>query len=239
MSKKNKKIAIIPARGGSKRIPQKNIRSFCGKPIIAYSIQAALDSKIFEEVMVSTDDKEISRISEKYNAKVPFLRSQINSDDFAPTSSVLLEVIENYKKAGKEFEYLCCIYPTAPFITPKILIDTFNSMLIKKADSIIPITKYSYSIQRSFKINDNGYLEYIWPENINKRSQDLLPAYHDAGLFYWINVNSFLMNKNLITNKTAFIELDELMVQDIDNESDWDIAELKYSLFQRNLNNEI
>ncbi len=228
-----RKVAIIPARGGSKRIPQKNIKEFFGKPIISYSIEAALKSEIFNEVMVSTDDNEITEISKQFNANVPFLRSKKNSGDFANISDVLLEVLTQYKSIGIEFDFLCCIYPTAPFVTSQILIDTFNLLLKKNADSIIPISRFSYPIQRAFKINDKGFIEYIWPENIHKRSQDLLPAYHDAGQFCWINVTSFLKNKFLITDNTTFIELNELMAQDIDNESDWRIAEMKYSLMKK------
>ena len=144
-----KKIAIIPARGGSKRIPRKNIKEFLGKPIISFSIQAALGSDFFDEVMVSTDDSEIVEISKQYKANVPFLRSEKNSSDFANTSDVLSEVIEQYKSIGMEFDFLCCIYPTAPFVTSEILIDAFNLMLKNNADSIIPISRSSYPIQRS------------------------------------------------------------------------------------------
>jgi len=228
-----KKIAIIPARGGSKRIPRKNIKEFLRKPIIAYSIEAALSSNLFDEVMVSTDDAEIAKVAKKFGANIPFMRSKKNSDDFATTADVLIEVLNEYKKIGKEFDYLCCIYPTAPFITAKKIIDSFNLMVENNAQSVIPVVKFSYPIQRSFRINKNGKLEYIYPENINKRSQDLAPAYHDAGQFYWCEVKSFLKTKSLvIPHKTTPIIVSELDVQDIDCENDWQVAEIKYKLLK-------
>jgi pseudaminic acid cytidylyltransferase len=224
-----KNIAIVTARGGSKRIPKKNIKDFLGKPILAYSIEAAINSKCFDEVMVSTDDSEIAEVSKKLGAKVPFYRSKENSSDFATTSDALLEVINNYKSSGINFENACCIYPTAPFITSKTIDDSFKIFLSKDADSLIPVVKFGYPIQRAFK-KDGDYLKMFHPENVNKRSQDLEPAYHDVGQFYWFKVNEFLKNKILITDKTTFIEISELNTQDIDNEEDWKIAELKYKI---------
>jgi len=229
---KIKNIAIIPARGGSKRIPRKNIKEFLGKPIIAYSIEAALKSELFDEVMVSTDDSEIAEIVKKYGAIVPFLRTNKNADDFATTADVLLEVLEEYKKGGKEFDNLCCIYPTAPFVTSQKLKDSFNLMIEKYADSVIPVVKFSYPIQRSFRITNENNLEYIWSENTNKRSQDLEPAYHDAGQFYWTNVESFYKNKNLVTENSIPFILSEMEVQDIDNDIDFKLAEVKYKLIK-------
>jgi len=226
----NKKIAIITARGGSKRIPGKNIKDFLGKPIIAYSIEAALKSDLFDDVMVSTDDKEIAEISKKYGANIPFLRSKETSNDFATTVEVLIEVINDYKKTGKEFEYGCCIYPTAPFINSTVLSDSFKKIIDGKSDSLIPVVRYSYPVQRALRINGNNLLEFISGENKNKRSQDLEAAYHDAGQFYWFKTSRFLETKSLISNKSSFIEIPESMCQDIDNEEDWKIAELKYKL---------
>lgn len=228
-----KKVAIITARGGSKRIPQKNIKEFLGIPVIAYSIKAALNSKLFDEVMVSTDSLEIARIAKESGAVVPFMRSEKTSDDFATTADVLIEVIDNYKKIGKDFDLLCCIYPTAPFVTQKKLKDSLSLMLEKKADSVMPIIKFSYPIQRALRNTENSHIEYFWPENGNKRSQDLEKSYHDAGQFYWIKTDVLLSYKSLVAKNTIGFEISELEAQDIDEESDWKLAEIKYQLLNK------
>ncbi|MHB8853413.1 MAG: pseudaminic acid cytidylyltransferase [Ignavibacteriaceae bacterium] len=229
------KIAIIPARGGSKRIYRKNIKNFLGKPIIAYSIEVAIQSKLFDEIMVSTDSEEIAAVAKKYGASVPFMRSKKNADDFATSADVLIEVLEDYKKIGKEFEYFCCIYPTAPFVTAKKLKDAYNLMTGKNSDSVIPVVRFSYPIQRAFRINNLGNIEYIWLENINKRSQDIEPVYHDAGQFYWCELKSFLKSKSLVSAKTIPLLISEMEVQDIDSQNDWDIAEIKYKLLKKEI----
>lgn len=221
-------LAIITARGGSKRIPKKNIKYFCGKPIIAYSIEAALESKIFDEVMVSTDSEEIANVAIKYGAKVPFMRSSKNSDDFATTYDVLLEVINKYKENNKDFDYICCIYPTAPFVTAEKLKAAFNKFIESDADSLIPVVKFSFPPQRGFVINKENYLEYKWSENKNKRSQDLEHIYHDAGQFYFHKAAVFDVEKKTQNRKIIPFELEETEVQDIDNITDWQLAELKY-----------
>lgn len=225
-------VAIITARGGSKRIPRKNIKLFCGKPIIQYSIEAALNSKIFDEVMVSTDDLEIAQISKKLGAKVPFMRSAKASDDFATTVDVLLEVFSEYEKLSKYFKYACCIYPTAPFITSKKLKNAMDVLIKNDSDSVVPVVKFSFPPQRGFIINQNNRLEYEYPKFQNCRSQDLEPIYHDCGQFYCFKVDSFRKFKNIITNNTSPIIMPELEVQDIDNMEDWHIAEIKYKLMQ-------
>lgn len=230
--KKLKNIAIIPARGGSKRIPRKNIKNFLGKPIIAYSIEVALKSGLFDEVMVSTDDEEIAEIAKRYGAKVPFLRSEKNSDDFATTAVVLEEVLSEYKNTlGLEFDYFCCIYPTAPLITAKKLNEAFEIMNHKNLDALFPVVKFSYPIQRALKL-ENNKISMISPENIAKRSQDLIPAFHDAGQFYFMKTNLFLLKKEIFTDNTGSVEFSALEVQDIDNETDWKIAEMKYKLMK-------
>ncbi|MCS7077536.1 MAG: pseudaminic acid cytidylyltransferase [Bacteroidia bacterium] len=223
-------VAIITARGGSKRIPRKNIKDFLGKPIIAYSIEASLESGIFEEVMVSTEDFEIAEVAQKYGAKVPFMRSAKNSDDFATTIDVLLEVLEEYEKRGKIFEYACCLYPTAPFVTAKKLQKAYNMLLETNADSVIPVAAFSYPIWRSLKI-ENGKLQMNFPEKFNKRSQDLPSAYHDVGQFYFFVVSRFLATQKLFSEFSVPLHISELEMQDIDNETDWKLAELKYKLF--------
>lgn len=225
-----KNLAIIPARGGSKRIPRKNIKEFFGKPIISYSIKAAIDSGCFDEVMVSTDDKEISEISAHFGALVPFLRSEATSSDFATTAEVLVEVLENYKKVAMEFDLACCIYPTAPFVTGTKLKKAHDLLVSSDAISLIPVTKFSSPIWRSFKL-ENNRIAFNWPENALKRSQDLPPAYHDCGQFYFFKVNEFMKSKAILQGNTIALELPETEVQDIDNDDDWKLAEFKYKFF--------
>lgn len=228
-------VAIITARGGSKRIPHKNIKDFCGKPIMAYSIDAALDSGIFDEVMVSTDDDEIAHIAKKYGAVVPFMRSEKTSDDFATTADVLCEVLSEYRKRGMRFETMCCIYPTAPFVTAKKLKRAFGLFKDCEADEMVPVVAFSYPPQRSFSIK-NGYLIYNNLQYIRARSQDLTPWYHDAGQFYFYKVDAFETSINSDKErggyemKTVPYMLDEMEVQDIDNMSDWKLAEMKYRI---------
>jgi len=226
-------VAIITARGGSKRIPRKNIKDFLGKPIIAYSIETALNSGLFDYVMVSTDDDEIAEVAKKYGAQVPFVRSKQTSDDFTGTADVVIEVLHDLKKIGKEFINACCIYPTAPFISKQTLNESYQLLIGKKFDSVFPVCSFSYPIQRALEIS-NSKTSMVWEENLNKRSQDLPARYHDAGQFYWMNVESFLIEKKLFTNNTGSVILDELQVQDIDNETDWKLAELKFNLLFSN-----
>ena len=223
-----KKIAIITARSGSKRIPKKNIKIFLGKPIIAYSIEKAINSKLFDKVMVSTDDKEIADISKNYGAEVPFFRSKKNSDDFSTTPDVLIEVLETYKKLNEEFDFGCCIYPTAPLISKKELKKSFDILISKNYDCVFPILPFSYPIQRALRIENSEKVEMINPLNYRVRSQDLEKMYHDAGQFYWFNVSKFINKKKLWTNNTGFIIVDEINTQDIDDEMDWKLAEIKY-----------
>lgn len=222
-------VAIITARGGSKRIPKKNIKYFCGKPIIAYSIEAALKSKLFDEVMVSTDSDEIAEVARQYGAKVPFMRSAKNSDDYSGTCDVLLEVVGEYKKLGKEFDIVCCIYPTAPFVTAEKLTEVNNKFDREGASAIIPVVRFSYPPQRCF-IECGGRLKYKWPEHEKSRSQDLEPFYHDAGQFYFIKTDVLISQKTLVPANTVPLEINELEVQDIDNITDWKLAELKYQM---------
>ena len=217
-------IAVITARGGSKRIPRKNIKEFMGKPMLAYAIEATINSKVFDEVMVSTDDVEIAEIAKQFGAKVPFMRSEKTSNDFATTADVLDEVISEYKKRGKTFDELCCIYPCVPFLTADVINNAYEKFKTSDADRLIPVVKYSFPIQRAFKLNEQGMLEYREPENAPKRSQDLEPMYHDVGMFY------FYKTEKMNSDKIAMLEMDETMVQDIDNESDWRMAETKYRI---------
>ena len=228
---KVKTIAIILARGGSKRIPKKNIKPFLGKPIIAYSIEAAIQSGLFEEVMVSTDDENIAEIAKNHGANVPFLRSNSTSNDQATTIDALIEVINTYGKNNIYFDVACCLYPTAPFITPEKLTVAYNKLITDNLDVSFPVIRFSYPIWRSLKIEDNK-MTMNWPEYMNSRSQDLSEAYHDAGQFYFFKVNTFLKEKKLFGNNSGGIIIDEMEGQDIDNETDWIIAEIKYKLLK-------
>lgn len=226
-------LAIITARGGSKRIPKKNIKSFNGKPIIAYTIQAALKAGIFDEVMVSTDDNEIAEVSKSFGAAIPFFRSRQNSDDFATTGDVLREVLTEYAAMSKKFIYACCIYPTAPFVTSEKLRLALNQLKSSGADTLLPVVKFDFPILRAMKMNRAGRITYVWPEFASKRSQDLEVAYHDCGQFYFFNVNRFLESGQLITKNTIGLEVSSMEVQDIDTEEDWKLAERKYLLLKQ------
>lgn len=227
-----KAIAIITARGGSKRIPKKNIKEFCGKPILAYSIQAALDSGLFDEVMVSTDSEEIAETARHYGAAVPFMRSEKTSDDYATTADVLMEVLEEYKKRGRQFTYMACIYPTAPFVTAEKLIHGMQLLEEEKAVMAMPVVAFSYPPQRGYVLNGER-IEMKCKENFNKRSQDLEKMYHDCGQFYIYNTDEYIKYKGRIMEGIVPIIVDELEVQDIDNEIDWKLAELKYQMNKR------
>lgn len=229
----NKKIAIITARGGSKRIPKKNIKNFCGKPIIAYSIEAAIKSDLFDEIMVSTDDGEIAKIAESYGANVPFMRSAETSSDFATTADVIIEVLTQYQKINMNFQYACCIYPTAPFVTPEKLKVGMDLLQKKDAIEVMPVIPFSYPPQRCYII-ENNYLKMKWKENLNKRSQDLEVLYHDCGQFYCYNIEKFLSAGGQVSEDIIPIVLNEMEVQDIDNETDWKLAETKYKLLNNN-----
>ena len=223
-------IAIITARGGSKRIPRKNIKDFFGQPMIKYAIDAALESKIFDTVMVSTDDEEIAQISKKYGADVPFMRSEKTSNDFATTMDVLLEVIYQYKKKNIEFNTLCCIYPCVPLLKSATLIAAFNSFTESDTDALMPVVRFSYPIQRALRINNENLLEYAHPEYINTRSQDLETMYHDVGMFYFYKVDSLSVQNK----KIKYFEMKETEIQDIDTEKDWHYAEMKYRIIKSN-----
>ena len=226
-------IAIITARGGSKRIPGKNIRPFCGRPIIAYSIEAAKNAGIFSRVMVSTDSQEIADIAVKYGAEVPFMRSEHTSNDYAVTEDVLIEVLQRYTDKGETFDILCCLYPTAPFITSDRLKKAYSLLVSDRTvQSVIPVVEFSFPPQRAVVIDD-GFLRFKYPEYRTSRSQDLEPQYHDAGQFYMCTTESMEKYHDVLTPCTIPMILPEQEVQDIDNESDWIIAEEKYKAMMK------
>jgi N-acylneuraminate cytidylyltransferase len=224
-------LAIITARGGSKRIPRKNIKEFLGTPIIKYSIDAAIGAECFDEVMVSTDDQEIAISAKNFGANIPFMRSVDSSNDHATTAEVMLEVLNSYKKLGIEFEYFCCIYPTAPFITAQKLKTAYEMLVNSGAKSLVPVVSFGFPILRSFKIEE-GLVKMNWPEYMTTRSQDLPEAYHDCGQFYFLKTEDFLQEKKMYTDLTIPFILLESEVQDIDNEEDWKIAEIKYTFLK-------
>ena len=199
-------VAVIPARGGSKRILRKNIRDFMGKPIISYSIKKALLSELFDKVIVSTDDEEINSIAKQFGAECPFIRPSKLSNDYAGTMEVVAHTIQWLENQGFALNSVCCIYPTA--------------------------TKYVYPVERSFKILDNSGLTMLLPENINKRSQDLSPTYHDAGQFYWGNPEAWVENRPIFSERSTIIKLPDYRVADIDTEEDWKRAELMYKILE-------
>lgn len=230
-----RKVAIITARGGSKRIPRKNIKEFCGKPILAYSIEAALSSGIFDVVMVSTDDEEIARIAKEYGAQVPFYRSERTANDYATTNDVLLEVLEEYEKRGESFDMGCCIYPTAPFITATRLKEAVEQLEASAAETLIPVVGFSYPPQRAMVI-EKERLVFKYPQYIDSRSQDLEKHYHDVGQFYVFKTKPFQKNRKLMLGDILPLVISEMEVQDIDTQTDWEIAEMKYRILRGKLN---
>jgi len=227
-----KSIAIIPARGGSKRIPKKNIKTFFGKPLIAYSVQTALESKLFDKVVVSTDDDEIASIARKYGAEVPFMRPKTLSDDFTNTDDVIKHTLEWLKAEGETFELACTIYATAPLLQSKYLKEGYDALRNSTAVNAFSATSMPFPIQRTFKITDEGRCEMFTPEHYMTRSQDLEEAYHDAGQFYWTRINQ--ISEDIMFGKDSIpIVLPRYLVQDIDTLEDWERAEIMYKVLYK------
>lgn len=220
-------LCIIPARGGSKRIPRKNIKEFLGSPIISYSIRAAINSNLFDEIIVSTDDKEIADVAIQFGAKVPFFRSETTSNDFATLSDVIEEVKSYYIGKKENFKNICCLLATAPFVSPELLTVHYEYMINNNCDSVRPIVKFGFPIQRALR-NKGGKIEMFNPQYLKARSQDLEPAYHDAGMFYWMGFEKGLLGEN-----KAGIEISEKFAQDIDTIEDWDLAEFKFKYLEK------
>jgi N-acylneuraminate cytidylyltransferase len=221
-------IAIIPARGGSKRIPRKNIKKFHAKPMIAYSIEAALNSGCFDKVIVSTDDTEIAEIAIKYGAEVPFMRPANIADDYATTLDVIKHAIEYTELQKWGVKNVCCIYATAPFLTPEFIQKGLKELTSANVDYAFSATSFPFPIQRALKLNDEECVEMFQPEHINTRSQDLEEAYHDAGQFYWGTVKAFVEKKAIFGSSSKAILLPRKRVQDIDTPEDWELAEALY-----------
>lgn len=226
----NKVVAIIPARAGSKRIPNKNIKLFCAEPVITYSIKAALKTKLFDRVIVSTDSNEIAAIAEASGAEVPFTRPLELADDFTGTASVMLHALNWLSEHGVVVSYFCCIYATAPLVQPEYIIKGLTLLKEKNAAVALSVTTYSYPIFRSLKINTDGFVKMIWPEHENARSNDLTKAYHDAGQFYWGNAEKFIKEKTFFGPSSVPVVIPRYLAQDIDTDEDWQTAEKMYSL---------
>lgn len=224
-------LAVIPARGGSKRIPRKNIKEFHGKPMIAWSIQAALNSGCIDEVWVSTDDEEIAAIAQTYGAKVPFIRPAHLSDDFATTADVMQHAVQECQIQYQQLpDYVCCLYATAPFVQQQDLLQGFELIQSKDLDYVFSATNYSFPIQRAIKIDSDGKVNMFSPEFFNTRSQDLEEAWHDAGQFYWGTAQAWLQKHTVFSPNSNIISLPSYRVQDIDTLSDWHRAEMIASL---------
>lgn len=225
-------LAVIPARGGSKRIPRKNVRLFEGKPIIAWSIQAALDSGCFDHVIVSTDDEDIARIAREHGAEIPFMRPAGLSDDMTGTMPVIHHAIEEVSRLDQKPDHVCCLYPTAPFLSGDVLSDSFSRLVETGCDYVFSCTSYPYPVQRALKIAPDGHVEMIHPEHRTTRSQDLEEAYHDAGQFYWGRSEAFLENRPVFGSRSCPWVLPRHQVYDIDTEEDWVWAELAFRILK-------
>lgn len=225
-------LAIIPARGGSQRIPKKNIKNFFGKPIIAYAIETAIKSGLFDEVIVSTDSQEIADVSKVYGATVPFLRSDINSNSYATLTDVLIEVIHKYSEKGIEIDSICCILPTAALITQARLLEAHTKFIEKDFGSVVPVIKFSCPIQRALKSSE-GLIKMREPEFTKYRTQDLETYYYDSGQFYWVKSQVILNENSIFTQNTGYIELEDVEAQDVDNAIDWEMLEIKYNYLKK------
>lgn len=219
-------LAIIPARGGSKRIPRKNIKPFLGKPMIAYSIEAAIATGLFDEVMVSTDDYEIAEVARRYGATIPFMRTPITSGDYATLADVMREVVATYRERGIEYDHTCLILATCPMLQSQDITSAYNKLVSSKFTMVYPVVRFSYPIWRCLDLAEDGSLIRHWPQFENSRSQDLPIEYHDSGTFYWYKTAEYLSG----SFKIGGIEVDETTIQDIDTETDWKLAEMKYKM---------
>jgi pseudaminic acid cytidylyltransferase len=224
------RLAVIPARGGSKRIPGKNIKPFGGRPMMAWSISAALDSGCFDRVIVSTDSAEIAEVAKAHGAEVPFTRPSELSDDHTGTIPVIAHAIEWQNAHGEDATEVCCIYATAPFITPADIRRGLQTLRDSGADYAFSVTTYAFPIQRAIRLTPNGRVEMFQPEHFNTRSQDLEEAWHDAGQFYWGQAAAWLSRTALFTDAAAPVPMPRCRVQDIDTPEDWTRAELMHQV---------
>jgi pseudaminic acid cytidylyltransferase len=227
------KIAVIPARGGSKRIPRKNIRMFCGKPIIAYSISAAQQTGLFDQVVVSTDDEEIAAVAREFGAATPFVRPKEIADDFTGTNAVVKHAVAWFYSQSNDITHACCLYATAPLVQARFITEGYEALSRSDAAFAFSVTSYAFPIQRAVRITPEGRVDAIYPEHRMTRSQDLEHAYHDAGQFYWGTARAFLEDMPLFAPHSIGVILPRHLVQDIDTLEDWDRAELMYRAINR------
>jgi pseudaminic acid cytidylyltransferase len=223
------RVAIIPARGGSKRIPRKNIKSFAGLPIIAHSIKAAIESNLFDRIIVTTDDEEIADVSRSFGAEIPFIRPKELSDDHTATIPVIAHAIQTLQKQSV-IHAACCIYATAPFIRSQDIITAYNALITHNKQYAFPVTTFPFPIFRGVKRDDTGSIEMFWPQHFATRSQDLEEAYHDVGQFYWGTADAWLSGKPIFSDAATTIVLPRHLVQDIDTPEDWHRAELMHKV---------
>jgi pseudaminic acid cytidylyltransferase len=224
------RVAIIPARGGSKRIPRKNIKKFAGKPIIAYSIEAAQQSGLFDRIIVTTDDEEIADVAHSFGAEVPFMRPKELSDDHTATIPVIAHAIQTLQTNGAVIEAACCIYATAPFVRSDDITSAYNALITHQKNYAFPVTTFAFPIQRGVKRDDEGNIEMFYPQHFATRSQDLEEAYHDVGQFYWGTTEAWLEGKPIFSDAATTIVLPRHLVQDIDTLEDWTRAELMHKV---------
>ena len=222
------KIAVIPARGGSKRIPRKNIRVFCGKPIIAYSIAAAQQTGLFDQVVVSTDDEEIATVAREFGATTPFIRPKEIADDFTGTNAVVKHAVAWFNAQSNDVTHACCLYATAPLVQANYITEGYEALSRSDAAFAFSVTSYAFPIQRAVRITPDGRVDAIYPEHRMTRSQDLEHAYHDAGQFYWGTARAFLEDMPLFAPHSIGVILPRHLVQDIDTLEDWDQVELMH-----------
>lgn len=226
------RVAIIPARGGSKRIPRKNIKEFCGKPMIAWSIEAAKASNCFERIIVSTDDAEIADVAKAWGATVPFIRPAALSDDYTGTSSVIRHAVEWLDQNDVSVDFACCIYATAPFISSEALLEGWRLITQEACSFAFSVTSYAFPIQRAIRVLDSGRVSMFSPEHLNIRSQDLEEAWHDAGQFYWGTGKAWREERAIFAEESVPVKLPRHRVQDIDTPEDWVRAEWLFKAMQ-------
>ena len=227
------RLCVIPARGGSKRIPRKNIKIFCGQAMIGYSIKAALDSQCFDQIIVSTDDAEIAEVAKSFGARVPFMRPDELANDYAGTVPVVKHAIEWFDDQGQSPSEVCCLYATAPFVREGAIRKAYEQMQSAQADYCFTVTSFAFPIQRAIKITVENRIDMFYPERFETRSQDLEESYHDAGQFYWGKAKAFKQQKSLFSKSTTPYILPRHLVQDIDTPEDWKRAELMYQVLKK------